>query len=824
MQTHGGEAAAAAIESRERQFSVRLTVDFERNGEPVDVSDLVDNISTDRMMKGSAPEEIMLIEGSSAAELKFDLSGELYGYPAVVVFSPFNGQSPFYNDAPIGAEVVYELGVETVLGTVWYPQFVGNVRTITPDRGNNVVEFTALDRVEKLRKPVRFAPFAVADKFTSQGIIDAQVYNSQAVIDHCLRHSDVSPTRIRPPYASELAYLDPNRPDGCLFWLAGTGAYHPLIGWRARQIYDNPPETDNGPSIYDQLGQIHPELEDDETAVRPLNLRAYPSKAPSSPADQESRTAGYWTAWRDEEGYAGSYYFGVTLALNPDGTNVSYAYNTPRRYLMELEGYRRMFFRIRCEAGKVWFSVQNDRGAFNESNKVDLPTGVDSVEVKAYYNLQPAGTSDTLYFQVGDVVQGPVSVPDLGAPPSVNNEDQGLILVNHDIGFNDLWFTFRAVGGLFFLDDPDFSAYSGEARPATYAASLDKGLQDLTYLPIRDGDDAWEVIQDVVGAEFGSAFWDEKGVFRFWNAHRIRSLQEQVVRRLTLDQVSGLQITNSLDSVRNVWSVDAGKKKSEYSRIYDSNDPDEFRVPGGGVSYIRLWVEDISAPDPNPLKRYRVGSSGSLPEWNDDVNHGYVCQWLVNGDWIQIPDRVNASYFVRTFYTDTGELMLRISNTWPEPVRLAGGSEEHGTLVPALRIQGTAVKEYPNVVLTSEDPDSVAKYGPRNLKLSGDWVQERLRISEVDEFLKSRTVEPIPTTDAITIAGDPRLQMGDTIEIKDPDGMGETLRVQILGISRTFSRDGGLEDVLTVELVRPSGVGIWDSEQYGIWDDTFRWS
>src|SRR5690606_303044 len=163
------------------------------------------------------------------AELKFDLSGELYGYPAVVVFSPFNGQSPFYNDSPIGAEVVYELGVETVLGTVWYPQFVGNVRTITPDRGNNVVEFTALDRVEKP---------------TSLGVGDVKVYNYPAVIEHCLRHADVSPTRIRPPYASELAYLDPIRPDGCLFWLAGTGAYHPLIGWRARQIYDNPPETD----------------------------------------------------------------------------------------------------------------------------------------------------------------------------------------------------------------------------------------------------------------------------------------------------------------------------------------------------------------------------------------------------------------------------------------------------------------------------------------------------------------------------------------------------------------------------------------------------
>src|SRR5690606_9925209 len=180
MQTHGGEAATAAIESRERQFSVRLTVDFERNGEPVDVSDLVANISTDRMMKGSAPEEILLVAGSGAAELEFDLSGELYGLPAVAVFSPFDAQASFSTDAPIRAQRLYELGIETVLGTVRYPLFVGNVRTITPDRGNNVVEFTALDRVEKLRKPVRFAPFAVADKFTSRGIIDSQVYNSQA--------------------------------------------------------------------------------------------------------------------------------------------------------------------------------------------------------------------------------------------------------------------------------------------------------------------------------------------------------------------------------------------------------------------------------------------------------------------------------------------------------------------------------------------------------------------------------------------------------------------------------------------------------------------
>src|SRR5690606_16829147 len=170
-----------------------------------------------------------------------------------------------------------------------------------------------------------------------------------------------------------------------------------------------------------------------------------------------------------------------------------------------------------------------------------------------------------------------------------------------------------------------------------------------------------------------------------------------------------------------------------------------------------------------------VRNEGDLPAWKDGVNNGFVAQWLINGEWCEQPYR-SLSGAVRAYYADTGELILRLQNGWPEPMRFAGGPNN----IPALRIQGTAVEEFPNVIITDEDQESSAKYGPRNLKLSGDWVQERLRISEVDEFLKSRTVEPIPTTDAITIAGDPRLQMGDTIEIKDPEGMGETLRVQIL--------------------------------------------
>lgn len=820
MQTQGGEAAAAAVESSERHFVLRLTVDFDRTGNPVDISDRVDNIRTDRALKGSAPEEIMLVEGSSAAELRFDLTGDLYGLSPVSVFSPFNGDSPFYNDAPVGAEVVYELGIETVLGTVWYPQFVGNLRTINPSRrrNGNIVEFTALDRVEKLRRPVQFAPFAVADYHLSRGTVKSQLYNSQSIIDHCLRHSKVSPTRLVPPTRADMGLPPTGTRDGCLFWLTGTGSYNPTIGWRARAIYDNPPTIDgSGTEAYDQYGQMHPDLEGDDTAVRPLNLRSYRSYEPSGSGDQASRTAGYWTADRDNLGGINAHYLGVTLALNPNGTNIDYAYNTPRRYLVQIQTDNYYFLRIRVDNGQIYFTAQNGTGSFNESNRYNIPTDVENVEVRAYYNIRPAGEEDELYFRVGNVLQH-VSVPDLGEGDRGFNPTKGLILVNHDVAFNDLWYTFRSTGGVYLLDDPSGPEWSGEARQAEYAASLDRGLQELTHLPVRKGEDAWEIIQEVVSAEYGAAFWDEKGIFRFWNANRIHNLQSSVVRDISLDQVSHLDITNSLDSVRNVWSLEASRSRAIYGSIYESRDPDEFRIPGQTLREFRIWSDNVIAPDPFRVYR-RSTSSDSFPDWDDDDPHCYVVQWLKNGSWVQ-DDNLSSGVDINVSYDDTGDLILRVWNGYSEDARFARGSQN----LPSLKLGGVVAEEFPRMIHSAEDQDSVAKYGPRNMKIDGPWAQERLVSSEVDAFITGRTVEPIPTTDAITIPGDPRLQLGDTVDIKDPDGMGETLRVQILGIQRTFSKGVGLEDVLTVELVRPSGVGIWDSEQYGRWDETFIWS
>jgi hypothetical protein len=143
---------------------------------------------------------------------------------------------------------------------------------------------------------------------------------------------------------------------------------------------------------------------------------------------------------------------------------------------------------------------------------------------------------------------------------------------------------------------------------------------------------------------------------------------------------------------------------------------------------------------------------------------------------------------------------------------------------PACWIGGTLINDQPVLGITTRDAASVGKYGQRNYEASGDWYQEYYNSNGLVNVLLARTAKPIPTTDQIIIAGDPRLQLGDTIQLNDSDGLGEQLRAQITGINRKFSLDKGLTDVLTIELLRPAGQGIWDSSQYGRWDQSLIWN
>jgi hypothetical protein len=843
MQTEGGAFAEEAILSSERQFYIEVKVDWNRNGlfdhQLSDLSGYIDTVSTDRSLRGSAPEEVMLIEGSSAAELEISLGGVLdNGMNLTGVFSPYNGTSPLYGLDPVGCEITYRLGIDTSVGISWYSQFVGNIRLISPNRGSNSITITALDRAEVLRVPVKFPKWAISSWHVDRGWAEAQLCDSQWVIDHCLRHGDTSPSRFRWKYDREFGqhddpwwnYLDV----GMQLFITGNGSIVPSVGQLDNSRSQGYPKSETtGAPMYSQTADVHP---GSDPGRRTRGFNGVTDDATGETADgpwsaNENR---YWARDRKNFGTTGTQFFGFTLnrVSDPDVSyNPSYPGTvTPTYYPMDIYIGRMHMLRIGINTGSIRAEIRQREtmgGAVTPWYAIPIVDNCqftiichvvsDVVELAVYANgtLLSAGLVNTgwnIQTHWGDG-------PDPYAFPT--DYIQGLVVVRRKASISDIFWNSRyySIGSL----ESEFT--QGQFMPeAKYPAVLDNGLNKLTATPVGQYEDAWQVITDVAAAELGSAMWDEHGVFRFWNRDTVLAKQEDIVRTLNLDDVTGLQITNSLDSVRNVVTADTKAVTATGSAVaYAASSVDELYVPANSTVELTVYRDDIYQVDPWKVPRFATVTDSNVPDlWDPDGDSdGYVVQFLIAGVW-QEANHFTSGVDITARLDADGNMVVVIFNGYANPARFGTGTGDNQA---ALRVLGTLITSAPNVVVTKMDTPSVNRYGPRNLAVSGDWVQWQPQSAQsLLDYLLPRSINPIPTTDAITIPGDPRLQLGDTMLIQDPDGMGEEMKVQIYGIRRSYSSEQGLVDTLTVEMLRPPLIGYWDSAQYGLWDQSFYWS
>lgn len=806
MQNQGGAPASTAITASDRQFRIRLLVDWNRDGlfthALSDLSKYARDVTTDRSLKGSAPEEVTLIEGSGAAQMSVVLSGEYTGVPFSGIFSPYQSRSPFYLQEPIGVEIKYEIGVQTSVGMVWYPQFIGNVRTITPDRASGLVTLTALDRVEIMRRPITFPVWAIYDYHASQGIIDAQLCDPQWIIDHCLRECRISPTPYRPTSREENG-LEDDDVTGPQIWINGTGSWLPSIGWLDNWNVQQFPDTEtSGISMYMDQGSVNPNSP--EPAISPLAFAAL--------GDGGDSVNKYWCSNRDNMSSIGMQVMGFTI--NTRGPNSAYYLTAPEHEVIHVRLGDFYVISVMIENGEVWSEFEDETLATAvQSSRVVIPTTGDYQRINVIWDyFNPLGPQ--VYVGAGVNTNNAGAYQDLGTlkthVPAVD-ELKGLFTLDHRVSLNDIYYTATNFGSLSVA-----TALQWGGRTPNYTAVVDNGRNGISYMPVHQGDDAWAVAAQVAGTEFGSIFWDEAGYFRFWNAQRMRDLRTVVVRELTLDEVTGLQITNSLDSVRNIWTIQSGKRRAFEGVPYESNSEWEFYTEGTTMNRFRIWSDEVLSPNPGKVIRYSTTVGGPIPEWDDVLPHGYVVQWFDGVTWAEDDSRTSG-VDIYVYFDNEGKVVVQLWNGYGEPCRLAkdtGGA--------AFRVGGTKIEAFDSQLTLFKAQESIALYGGKNLRLSGDFYQEMVNYDNMVSLLMPGTERPVPTTQAITIAGDPRLQFGDTLRIHDREGFGDRFDVQIQGIRRHLSVDTGLTDTLSVEMIAPPG-GIWDSSQYGIWGSTFVW-
>lgn len=803
MQTHGGATAEKAILANEREFAVRVAIDWNMDGfydhGMSDVSDMVRSVTTDASLRGTLPEDILSIQGSSAAELTVTLHGEYLNLPLYKVLSPYQPDSPFWGKDLVGPEITYELGVVTGVGVTWYAQFVGLIRTVEPDRATGYVTITALDRVELLRRPVTFPGFAMFEPQRNVlSRVEGQLLDSQWVIDHCLKTSDVSATAWRPTSREENG-LEDNDPTGPQLWVSGVGGWTPNIGWCDNYPAQEFPYTEvTGVPMYEQFGEAHPDMVD---GVRPKNMTAMGSDPNSSNL--------YWCLNRDAINTLGIQTMGFTLITDPDSRNGTLYQTLSERKILDVDLGNNINIDVRIgDSGKVWTVWSNtDPVQSFVSPKVTIPTGGDAVRIQvAWDTFHTSGIR--VYVKAGTNTSGVSWSTVAGSPSSFADDDEfkGLVVIDRVVGLNDIYYTSTNYGNLSVTAALDWGG-----RQATYAGSVDPGLNRLSFLPQRQADDAWEVISSVSGAEFGAAFWDESGQFRFWNRDTLKSKSTQIVRDVYLDHLNGLRITNTLDGVRNIWSMDSQRKVTRFQRTIEAQSYDEFYVDAGTQKLYTIWRDDVVSVDPGKVPRYTAAT------WNDDVEFGYVAQWLEGGVWQENDSKVSG-LDIFLYMNEFGEIVVNIYNGYDEPARLASNIGQ-----PTLRVPGSEIIGYGNQVLTLKDAPSIEKYEGRNIRLSGDWYQEYSNYVGLITDMVLRTARPVPTTDQVTLAGDPRIQLADAIRIHDPDGLGSQFDVQIYGIRRTLDVDSGLTDTYSIELSKPPG-GVWDDPVMGLWDSpTFIW-
>ncbi len=832
MQTHGGTAAADAITASERIFRIEVLADWNNDGKfdhPFsNITKYVSTVTTDRALKGSAPSEIMMLQGSSAAELTMTLGGEYSGLSIVSIFSPYNGLSPLYTKMQIGTEVKYTIEINTVLGAVRYQQFIGNISAINCDRGDGEVQITALDRVEKLRRPVYLANWGISDYWAQVGLVKGQLMNPQNVIQNCLQQCDVSATRWRPTSQREYFDLVPHQGDYKGMWAPGTGGLTPTMGYLdnsgpgANGLIGKPTNVEGGSIMYQ--ANARPHALSPEPTNRPLSFGAMGGSSDTSQLT-------YWVADRFASSINGTWYGCFTMNTDAAFTNGTWHVTAPDTSIMQVRIGEKRRVDVMVGSNQIWILFTNENNGFtNITPKLTIPT---DTAVDVFWQVDSSfNTGTRAYLRAGNVDTSGWQYISNGYN-GVTSYDPltGVVILHHNVSLSD-------IGCAFFFASGRPAGGAEEKvliRPATYAAVLDQGVNVLTYMPDNlNGKDAWDVITSVAAAEFGAVFWDENGVFHFWNNATIKAKQNTNVRRLGLDEISGLEIENTLDSVRNTYAVTVGKKRGAYGNIYKSQNPNEFYTPAGVIKFFDVYDHDFQYVEPRFLSRFTKFTSAqnasvfaAFPQWNEWVTHGYVLQEQYVDGW---RESINPAYVpdVSAWIDDRGVLVVRVVNlAGDKPIRFAIAQDStvpNADANPALWIAGTVLTKGSDLTLQTSDSNSISTYGTRNYEAKGDWYQEKYNDNGLMNVLLPRTSKPIPTTQDIQTAGDPRLQLGDVLLLSDPDGLGESMRVQIYGIKRTYSVDKGLTDTLSIELLRPAGVGIWDSSQYGRWDQSFIWS
>jgi hypothetical protein len=352
----------------------------------------------------------------------------------------------------------------------------------------------------------------------------------------------------------------------------------------------------------------------------------------------------------------------------------------------------------------------------------------------------------------------------------------------------------------------------------TPEVDIDTGLNDVVGLPLRRGVNSWDLLKEVVAAEFGVLGFTEAGRPFFRNRDTVRRSTLTTVK--TIDQVKVLSdfgLTERSGSVRNNVTINYASRfitgpndaYGVYEVIYALKDPSQFLLPPGATTV------DVTIDEPNAIVDTNALTQFTTAQWNDpasvigigDLKHGFV---TVDTTGAAVTTGITATVLVPLSPQDTKQqdvLRIIFVNNTQSFVQFKT-IDGH----PALHVRGLKYFEGQTATLSYKRQGSITRYGERVLELpQSDWHQLPTSLQKVAVSLLKDLQTPVPVVDQIEAVGDCRLQLQDTVLVEDRGGLGGPMTCQVTGISRELTDLGDGKVKLTDRLsVRPlAAPGKW---------------
>lgn len=315
-----------------------------------------------------------------------------------------------------------------------------------------------------------------------------------------------------------------------------------------------------------------------------------------------------------------------------------------------------------------------------------------------------------------------------------------------------------------------------------------------------------EVLTEIADAECAAYWVDDDGLFQ-WAGPGVLEAQQVAVRLTTRDAIRDLPWRRPLAAtarqVRLSYGVPAISRRTDRSLILWS---------GNGATGLQngdVWEEIAEARDDEDW----FGQ-----DWIPTTLSSNSDRSTVREGSTQASEMVNTATEGNTWgnlhVTWTVEEITKRSVKWTAEVHsLPAGHEinlnvpESATNLPAWwrgrsqpRLRGYAHARWTEKRDTTPTVTTVTTGPVEYVHECSHYVQDATRRTELRQWLKAEMSRGYPTFGDVPVRPDPRVQVGDLVELEDPDRTGLLLRCVVQGITSAW-RDGDASMSLRVRVV-----------------------